>query len=167
MNRVGLLGISWAARYRRGWTVFTRDLGIVAEGLTITAAKERVSAELARIGDTLRFTRATFTHDHAIVREDTMSKIKSTFDIVIAIEMDPAGVRAAGYDPIIEPNGKSYCPLGEMRASAVLPDDTPAKDVERKAVATACFFFKQRNPEWADSKLVGLSPELLRESLVR
>lgn len=97
-----------------------------------------------------------------------MSKIRHTYDLVIAIEMQPAAVLlTTGNEAIIEPNGKSYCELGKMRASAVVAEDVSDADARRKAIATACFFYKKDNPEWAEAKLVGLSPELVKRSLVR
>lgn len=95
-----------------------------------------------------------------------MAKIKHVYDIVIAVEMDPAGVRATGAVPIIEPNGKSFCPLGKMRAGVVLDDDAEDREAEVKAIRTACHFFKEQNPEWKDSLLHGLSPELSKRTLV-
>lgn len=106
-----------------------------------------------------------------------MPKIKHTFDVVIAVEKSPAqvaelqnacallGVDAP--DHIVAPNGRSFAILGEMRASTVVDSEVSNDEAERKAVRTACFFFKQNNPEWADDRLHGLDPELVKRSLVR
>lgn len=98
----------------------------------------------------------------------TETKIKWTFDLVLAVEMAPAAIKAfSNQEPLVEPNGKSYYVLGEKRASCVLPDDATEADAVKKAVGTAAFFFKKDNPEWADSPIRGLSPELVRRGLAR
>jgi hypothetical protein len=98
----------------------------------------------------------------------TEHKIRWTFDIVLAVEMAPAAIRAfSDQEPLVEPNGKSYFVLAEKRASCVLPDSATETEAVKKAVGTAAFFYKQDNPEWADSPIRGLSPELVKRSLAR
>lgn len=96
------------------------------------------------------------------------SKIRHTFDVCVAVEMAPAAIRlVSDIDPVIEPNGRSFLPLGEMRASTVVEDTVSDADAVRKVIKTACYWYKQQNPDWADSRLVGLSPELVKRGLVR
>lgn len=96
------------------------------------------------------------------------TRIRWTMDIVLAVEMDPnAIVTLFGQEPVIEPNGRSYYVLAEKRASCVLPADATEAEAARKCVATAAYWYKQENPEWADSPIRGLSPELVKRSLAR
>lgn len=95
-----------------------------------------------------------------------MNKTKFTFDLVVAVEMEPEQVREHGYSPIEAPNGKTFCPLGEMRASAIVEGDDE-NEARRKAIRTGCYFFKQQHPEWEGELLHGLDAELVRRSLVR
>lgn len=97
----------------------------------------------------------------------TTQRIKFVYDLILAVEMAPAAVLVTGNEPLIEPNGKSYCELARKRAGVVVDSDTPEKDAIAKAIRTAAFFFKQDNPEWKDSRIVGLSPERVKAVLVR
>jgi hypothetical protein len=101
------------------------------------------------------------------MNNDTKLKVRYTYDVVLAVEMAPAAIEMFGVEPVIEPNGRSYFVLGEKRASCVLPDDATEAEAVRKCVATAAFFYKNDNPEWADSPIRGLSPDLIKRSLVR
>jgi hypothetical protein len=95
-----------------------------------------------------------------------MTKTKFTFDIAIGVEEEPEQIREHGYSPVEADNGKIYCPLGEIRASAIVEDDDE-DEARRKAIRTGCYFFKQQHPEWEGELLHGLEADLVRRSLVR
>lgn len=95
------------------------------------------------------------------------TKIKSVFEVVIGVEMSPEGVKLVGGDGSMEPNGKHYLILDKVKAGTVTLSDEEPGAIQAKAVRTACYFYKQNNPDWADSHLVGLSPSLVKQALVR
>lgn len=93
--------------------------------------------------------------------------VKFTYDVLLAVEMHPTDIYAMGEEPLIEPNGRVYLPLQEWRAGAVVDDDVDESEARRKAIRTACFYFKAENPDWQEHLLVGLSPDLVRASVLR